>query len=477
MEKQVEESVQGRIDEIKNLTTQGLDVGDPKALLDLELKVLDLFRDMGGEVVGIVLKAKFEDKQWQEEKVKLVKSARKDLRRVEDRPYEVHTRSGHTFKVMTPYLAPKNEGKTRIRKARKIKRKHGTGMYPAPASLGICHHCTPALMSDLSRQVVESSSDEEARESLASRGIDLDVKTVWNLANLYAIDSLRARDERLASATGEEGEFSGKRVVAAVDGGRVRMRKNKKRGRKPKGKKRRGFKTPWQEPKVLTIYAIDSNGKRDRSVPPIIDGTMGNADAIVALLVGYLRLLGVQTAEKLVIVGDGARWIWERIGTIIEGVGIDPKKVTTIVDFYHAVGHLQSFADLKGGWSDKYRKKWVTENRKLLRRGKVKKVIGTLRRLCTGRNAEKLKTELNYFVKNAAKMKYAWFKRCRLPLGSGAVESCIRRVVNLRMKSPSIFWREENAEGFLHLRSLYKSGRWDETILQTLENQAMLEAA
>lgn len=183
---------------------------------------------------------------------------------------------------------------------------------------------------------------------------------------------------------------------------------------------------------------VRSEGERDRSIPPVIDGTMGTADALANLLVGYLRLLGVKAA---------------------------------------AVEHLQDFADPKKGWSEKFRKQWVTKNRKLLRSGKIKKVIENIKAVAKGRKLEKMKTELNYFIKNASKMKYAWFKRCRLPIGSGAVESCIRRVVNPRMKCPSTYWKEENAEGFLHLRSLYKSGRWDAGFLQTLETQAQAVAS
>jgi hypothetical protein len=474
---QVEETVQGKMEEIKNLSILGLDARSPKDFYDFEHGLMALSRGLAGEITQIVIVGIFDDAQWQDEKVALAKGARSDLRYVDTYDFKIQTLSGCTVKVPAKYIGPKSAGKTKTRKGKKIKRNRGAGFYPAPASLGISHHRTPALMSEITRQVVESSSEEEARESLARRGIDLDIKTVWRLINLHGEDSLKARDEKLAVATGQEGEMSGMRVVAAVDGGRIRMRKNNKRGRKPKGKKRRRFKTPWQEPKVLTIYVVDAEGQRDRSIPPIIDGTMGNADAVTSLLVGYLRLLGVKMAEKLVIIGDGARWIWNRVSAIIEGVGIDPKKVTAIVDFYHAVEHLQSFADLKTGWSEKFRKQWVTKNRKLLRRGKIMKVIETLRGLASGRNAKKLTTELNYFVRNAAKMKYAWFKRCRLPIGSGAVESCIRRVVNLRMKSPSTFWDEENAEGFMHLRALYKSGRWDEIFMQTLEGQAIPEAA
>ena len=109
--------------------------------------------------------------------------------------------------------------------------------------------------------------------------------------------------------------------------------------------------------------------------------------------------------------------------------------------------------------------------------GKTKAVIAAIEPLCKGRNKKKIVTELNFFKKNRDHMKYAWFKRRRLPIGSGAVESCIRRVVNLRMKGAAIFWLKENAEAFLHLRCQYKAGRWDETILNMLENQDVRLAA
>ena len=53
----------------------------------------------------------------------------------------------------------------------------------------------------------------------------------------------------------------------------------------------------------------------------------------------------------------------------------------------------------------------------------------------------------------------AWAKK--LPIGSGAVESAIRRVINLRLKGASIYWLEEMAEAMLLLRCYYKAGRWN----------------
>ena len=58
-------------------------------------------------------------------------------------------------------------------------------------------------------------------------------------------------------------------------------------------------------------------------------------------------------------------------------------------------------------------------------------------------------------------MDYARIAALKLPIGSGAIESAIRRVVNLRLKGPSIYWHKTTAEAVLLLRSYYKAGRWN----------------
>ena len=59
-----------------------------------------------------------------------------------------------------------------------------------------------------------------------------------------------------------------------------------------------------------------------------------------------------------------------------------------------------------------------------------------------------------------------------MPLGSGAIESTIRRVINLRLKGTSIYWTEENAEAVFQLRAAVVSGRWDEVVTHTQEAMA-----
>src|SRR3954465_11446720 len=79
--------------------------------------------------------------------------------------------------------------------------------------------------------------------------------------------------------------------------------------------------------------------------------------------------------------------------------------------------------------------------------------------LCRGRNRKAIRTHREYFIRHQSRMAYAKLMAMKLPIGSGAIESTVRRVVNLRLKGPSIFWCRASAEAILLLRSYYKAGR------------------
>ena len=71
-----------------------------------------------------------------------------------------------------------------------------------------------------------------------------------------------------------------------------------------------------------------------------------------------------------------------------------------------------------------------------------------------------IRTAISYFQTHQARMQYDLFRSEGLPLGSGSIESGVRRIVNLRLKGASLFWHPENAEAILYLRCQIKSGRW-----------------
>jgi hypothetical protein len=103
-----------------------------------------------------------------------------------------------------------------------------------------------------------------------------------------------------------------------------------------------------------------------------------------------------------------------------------------------------------------------------LHAGRIEKVLDLIDSLRVGRRGTAVGKCLGYFETHRERMRYADFRAKGSPIGSGAVESAVRRIVNLRMKGNSIFWLPEHAEAMLHLRAYLKAGRWDDLVRSTI---------
>ena len=147
-----------------------------------------------------------------------------------------------------------------------------------------------------------------------------------------------------------------------------------------------------------------------------------------------------------------------------------------LLDFYHAVHHLGHVAARRKDWSAKARTRWRTQQRRVLLRGEVEQVIAAVQGICRGRHSKAIRTQRDYFIKNKSRMAYAKLLAMKLPIGSGAIESAVRRVINLRLKGPSLLWCRASAEAILLLRSYDKAGRWKMLKQMATSPRALLEA-
>ncbi len=355
------------------------------------------------------------------------------------------------MEVVTPYAIGQPRGALHRKRGAQ-----GTGVYPVLDELGIAGRSTPALRLLVSRAVCEANSVSSARELLAASGVDIDHKAALRLTYMVTEDALGARKEAIRTTTqGEdEGPFAGRRVVAAVDGGRLQVRR-RVAGRPKKGGRKR-FVSEWREPKVLTIYVLGDDGKRDRSINSVIDGTLGDADAVFELLTYHLRRLGVHRASELTFVADGAPWIWNRTDALRQALELPRDRFQEVVDYFHVVERVGeiSHRSLSGG--EEARRAWLGILKRMLKAGDIEE----LERVVAASSYEEKSTDLAYLSRNRDRMRYADFRGRGLPVGSGAVESSVRRVINLRLKGASVCWTEDHAEGILHLRAHAKSGRW-----------------
>ena len=433
---------------------------DAKAFVEAERDIMRLTALLAAELTQRVLQDVSDDSERAKESLARVReiAGRKgiEMRVQRKRRTLIQTLGGKEVAVVTPYATAKPRGGQLERRG-----SQGTGVYPVLDQLGISGRSTPALRLFVSRAVCEANSVTSARDLMKSAGIDIDHKGALRLTYMISDDALRARRRAIdATKTGNpEGPLAGKRVVAAVDGGRINIRKRVP-GRPRKGGRKR-FETEWREPKILTIYVLGEDGKRDRSVRSVIDGTLGDADAVFELLRYHLLRLGAHQAQELTFVADGALWIWNRTDRLRKALNLPADRFHEIVDYFHVVERLGDLSKTQSKWGEELRLGWLKEQKRRLKAGKIEEIEDVVR-VIGYREPEAMKTEREYWSRNRERLRYAAFREQGLPIGSGAVESSVRRVINLRLKGASITWTEEHAEGILHLRAHAKSGRWDE---------------
>jgi len=163
---------------------------------------------------------------------------------------------------------------------------------------------------------------------------------------------------------------------------------------------------------------------------------------------------GLAVLRDVLVLADGARWIWtlaaEHFGARRE-----------LVDFYHASEHLWTVARLLESEGTAVAQTWGAARCHELRHEGVEPVRTALRdaRATTADGRKLLRRERAYFRTNAARMDYPAAKAAGLPIGSGAVESLARHLVQLRLKRPGARWSRAGAQAILTLRAHLKSGR------------------
>ncbi|GCL36100.1 hypothetical protein SR1949_12000 [Sphaerospermopsis reniformis] len=153
-----------------------------------------------------------------------------------------------------------------------------TGFVPFLKWLGIEEGLTPSVWSNIAQYGAIGGSFEAARKILIDWGIDISLKRIERLTYKFGKIGINLRNEKLTElqfgSLSTKNVLKDQRVVIAVDGGRTRIRIPKK-GRPRAKTNRRGFTGEWIEPKLLTIYVVNEQGKKVKTsaIPITNDGT------------------------------------------------------------------------------------------------------------------------------------------------------------------------------------------------------------
>jgi len=301
-------------------------------------------------------------------------------------------------------------------------------------------------------------SFEVASNALKSLGVEMNQNLLQNLTYRFADLAMMIRVDCHAEAAWEK---PGIKILVCVDGGRFRERRAKC-GKRKKGQKRQGFHSEWVEPRLLTISQFDENGKKVKSINPIIDGSCGSMTDFFDLLKQHLAQINLNEASEIIFCADNGPGIWTRTEKLIEDLKLHTAKC--IIDYTHAkqnIDEVTSTISQALKLSEKKTGKISRQIKELLWNGNLCGIADLARKKLSGkRKAPKaaLKKLDNYFGDHS-KFQYKEFFDSGLPTGSGSIESAIRRVINLRVKGAGMFWKKKNAENIIFLRSLVLTGK------------------
>jgi hypothetical protein len=455
--------------------------GDPSRLAELEHDVRNAFSRGADLVVAGLVALVMKQAGFDEACEQTRQEYRVPLSRGRMRPLRIRLLGGLVVWVASLYCEPRRGW---FRKAEdKV-----PGLHVELAQFGFGKGCSPALESRVSRQAALNPSLQFAQEELARDGLEMDVKTIARITYQCGSGMLSLRTNELlqwrAGQLSAGREFGGKRISVQIDGGRTKIRGDLRPAvaqaekRDPEGlvvedapgrskkRPRQTFDAEWREPKLVTIFVHDEHGRMDKQSRAVMDGTFLGPDAMAELVAMHLHRLGAARAASITFAADGASWIWDRLPTIVRLAGLDKVPIHEVLDCCHAAHHI-SLALAALGQNERERMPLYREHRTLLRNGQWRRVVEELTGLAEiDPDNEDVRTEIAYLRKHgeAGRLQYPTFRKLGLPLGSGAIESSIRRVVNLRLKNNGMFWREEHAEEMLQVRAQVISKRWDERV-------------
>jgi len=229
----------------------------------------------------------------------------------------------------------------------------------------------------------------------------------------------------------------------------------------------------WREPKVATLYwgddVVEVSKKRRLILKKEYIAVLGDADELAERLWAAACRWEWWKAKRVVVLGDGAPWIWNRASDLFP-------EATQILDLYHAKEHIWDTARQLYGGAGKQKDKGAGKSKKPsskdrktagwakariaeLKKGNIDAIIKDLHRRRPKRKEaqESVESLIGYLEENKERMNYSKYKAGGLTLGSGNIESGIKNVVNQRMKGCGMRWAVDRAENMLNLRAAYLS--------------------
>ncbi len=209
---------------------------------------------------------------------------------------------------------------------------------------------------------------------------------------------------------------------------------------------------------VFTQTGLDEKGRpvRNEGSTSYV-GAIETSEDFSKRIYAEAKRRGVDGAKEVVVLGDGAPWIWNIADECFPGA-------VEIIDLYHAREHYWKAARACSGLNKEKLHQWAEDRRRDLDAGRPEDVVQAIKRLSSlpGYDKEICEREIGYFEKNKERMRYADFRRRGFFVGSGVLEAGCRSVIGQRLKQSGMHWSVEGANNIIALRCCFFSNRWED---------------
>lgn len=220
----------------------------------------------------------------------------------------------------------------------------------------------------------------------------------------------------------------------------------------------------WKECKTFMLFEVDKISDEEHKLKnKFYYSTMKDVNEMKRQLKYHLERYCGNDEVKIVCIGDGAKWIWNTAAELFPEENY-PSGIIEIVDWYHAKEKLvelknEIFGETENG------KNFLEESESYLAKGNIEIIEQKIEQLRDEQHLLARKQfvddKLHYFMNNKQRMRFDMFKKQGLCIGSGAIESANKYVVQRRLKMPGMKWNEENANYMVHLRAEYINGEFE----------------
>jgi hypothetical protein len=302
----------------------------------------------------------------------------------------------------------------------------------------------------------DESFGEAAKKMREHYGIEVPISATRKVTQAHGEAMLR---EEPQSELGKQGA---RLVIAGMDGSMIPIVsiETTEKGREIKGDRRKHRKLSWKETRLCVA-------RDPRSVSGHYRATMGGVEQAGWQLVGCVAEAGGGYSTKLHCVADGAPWIVAQVEERFEN------QANFLVDFFHVSEYLAAASELLG---DSKKDVWLKQQQRRLKANRTSEVLKELTKLeviekakQTGVAKQTVATKeeqpasacKRYLVNRLEYLDYKTALIKGLPISSGETESGHRWVIQARLKIAGAWWKTDNAQRMLKLRTLRASGDWD----------------